>query len=71
MAKLDSGVGDEDDVEEFVLQHSSCRWDNEGVLEDTRESLKNTRMILARLIDKIAEKNVFTNDELVYIIRGY
>jgi len=71
MAKIDDGVDNEVDVEDLVLQHSSCRWDNEGVLEDTRESLKNVRMILARLIDKLADKGTFANDELMVIIRGY
>ena len=43
----------------------------EGKIESMETEIRNTRAILARLIDKIADKRIFTDEELVEIIRGY
>lgn len=36
-----------------------------------KASLENTRSQLARLIDAIADKNLFSNEELKNIIKGF
>jgi hypothetical protein len=43
----------------------------EGELERVSEEVKLTRLLLARLVDALADKNLLTRDELIKIIRGY
>lgn len=58
-----------DDIEGLVnrtIQADS--WQGDAIV---LHELENTRKILARLIDKIASKNIFSEEELWDIIQGY
>ena len=63
--------GKTESVEDWVEEFGNDLWGETGALERTREEIKNTRAILARLMEALAEKQLFTQDELVEIIRGY
>jgi hypothetical protein len=58
-------------VYDVVMEYSTSDTFHDGELERTRSSLSNTRSQLARLVDLLADKGLFTNDELVSIARGY
>lgn len=59
-----------DDIEESVNRKIKDTWCGDQI-EVISTELKNTREMLARLIDKIASKNIFSEDELWDIIQGY
>lgn len=63
---------DKENVADLVEKYTSDRWCFDGgKLEMISEEVKLTRLMLARLVDALADKHTFTRDELIKIIRGY
>jgi hypothetical protein len=62
---------DLDNIEGAVMQATKNTCYEGGQLEAISADLEATQIVLARLIDAIAKKKVFTDDELVKIIGGY
>jgi hypothetical protein len=63
---------DREEVTDLVERYTGDQWGLiEGELERVSEEVKLTRLLLARLVDALADKNLLTRDELIKIIRGY
>lgn len=62
---------DLDDIEGSVMQATKNTFYDGGQLEAISADLEATQIVLARLIAAIAKKKVFTDDELITLIRGY
>ena len=64
--------GESEEVTAMVRHYGSNRWcSNEGKLECMQEEIDNVRGILGRFLNAIADKKVFTDEELLMIIRGH
>jgi hypothetical protein len=76
MAKLrideeEHEIAEEHEIEDLVEKWTSNQYGGTGRIEDIEEELKRTRLVLGRLIDRVAEKKLFADDELLRILRGY
>jgi len=63
---------DREEVIELVEKYGRCRWnDSIRKIEELGVEIANTRGILARVLNAVADKGMFSEDELAKIIRGY
>lgn len=63
---------DREEITDLVEEYGRYRWsDDIGQIEELKAEIANTRGILARFLDAVADRGMFSEDELAKIIRGY
>ena len=70
MAYVMIDKGDEN-VRQAVWNATQDWYSEGGQLEKLAADLRCTREVLSRLVDALAERGIFTQDQLVEVIRGY
>ena len=63
---------DREEVTDLVEEYGRYRWnDSIGQIEELKAEIVNTRGILARFLDVVTDRGMFSEEELAKIIRGY
>lgn len=60
-----------EEVKDLVLFYTCNRFGASGQLEDVTTQLKETREVLARLINVLGNKGLLSENDLIETIRGY